>query len=478
MRLGEWSKLYKSEMITPVPKTFPPRSVDELRNISGLLTFNKVAEKLVAELMISEMKKCLDPSQYANQKGISLQHYLIKMIHQILSDTDNNSKGEVTAVLATLYDWKEAFPRQCPKLGVEAFMKCGVRPSLIPLIINYLQDRSMKVKWHGKVSTKRLLNGGGPQGATFGIWEYLAQSNNNSDCVDPDYRYKFVDDLTVLEKINLLIIGLASFNSKITVPSNIPAHNQFIPAEHLKSQSYLQDIQEWTENQKMILNLNKTKVMIFNSTDNYQFGAELSLNDNKLEVVQKTKLLGVVITNDLKWNENTNFIVKRANIRLELLRKVSSFGTSIEEMKNIYVLYIRSVLEQSCVVWHSRLTEENSHDLERVQKAAMKIILGNKYNEYENALEMINLEKLSERRRNLCLKFAQNCLKNEKTKDMFKLNAKSNPMNTRFHEEFEVKYANTGRLKISAIPYMQRLLNDDLVNNPEKYQTKKVRRPG
>ena len=140
----------------------------------------------------------------------------------------------------------------------------------------------------------------------------------------------------------------------------------------------------------MILNLNKTKVMIFNSTDNYQFGAELSLNDNKLEVVQKTKLLGVVITNDLKWNKNTDFIVKRANIRLELLRKVSSFGTSIEEMKNIYVLYIRSVLEQSCVVWHSRLTEENSHDLERVQKAALKIILGNKYTEYENALEVID----------------------------------------------------------------------------------------
>ena len=68
----------------------------------------------------------------------------------MLSNTDNNSKGEVNAVLATLYDWKEAFPRQCPKLVVEAFMKCGVRNSLIPLIINYLQDRSMKVKWHGE----------------------------------------------------------------------------------------------------------------------------------------------------------------------------------------------------------------------------------------------------------------------------------------------------------------------------------------
>ena len=68
----------------------------------------------------------------------------------------------------------------------------------------------MNVKWNGSTSTERKLNGGGPQGATFGLWEYLVQSNDNSDCVDPEYRFKFVDDLTVLEKVNLLVIGLAS----------------------------------------------------------------------------------------------------------------------------------------------------------------------------------------------------------------------------------------------------------------------------
>ena len=116
MQLGKWSKLYKSEMFTPVPKVFPTKSLEDLRNISGLLTFNKISEQLVAELMISDIMTDLDISQYANQKGVSLQHYLIKMINRILTDTDKSSKGEVNAVLATLVDWKEAFPRQCPKL--------------------------------------------------------------------------------------------------------------------------------------------------------------------------------------------------------------------------------------------------------------------------------------------------------------------------------------------------------------------------
>ena len=94
---------------------------------------------MISELMISDMKDQLDSAQYANQKGISLQHYLVNMIDRILCDTDNNSKGEITAVIATLFDWKEAFSRQCPKLGIEAFMSYGVRPALIPLLINYLE---------------------------------------------------------------------------------------------------------------------------------------------------------------------------------------------------------------------------------------------------------------------------------------------------------------------------------------------------
>ena len=91
----------------------------------------------------------------------------------------------------------------------------------------------MKVKWHGKTSSTRKLNGGGPQGATFGIWEYLAQSNHNADCVKEDYRFKFVDDLSVLEKISLVISGLSSFNCKQSVPSDIPTHNQYIHASNL-----------------------------------------------------------------------------------------------------------------------------------------------------------------------------------------------------------------------------------------------------
>ena len=61
---------------------------------------------------------------------------------------------------------------------------------------------------------------------------------------------------------------------------------------------------------------------------------------------------------------------------------------------------------------------------------------------------------------------------------MFKLNEKTHNMGTRNTEEYDVKHANTGRLQDSSMPYMQKLLNNDASKYPEKYETKRLRRPG
>ena len=60
------------------------------------------------------------------------------------------------------------------------------------------QDKTMTVKLNRKLSAERKLNEGGLQGANFGIWEYLAQSNSSPDCVNQNYRFNFLDDLTIL----------------------------------------------------------------------------------------------------------------------------------------------------------------------------------------------------------------------------------------------------------------------------------------
>ena len=71
----------------------------------------------------------------------------------------------------------------------------------------------------------------------------------------------------------------------------------------------------------MLINGKKTKTMIFNYTDKYQFTTRLQLNDKTVEVIKSTKLLGTIIQDDLKWDKNTANIVSKANSRMELLKR-------------------------------------------------------------------------------------------------------------------------------------------------------------
>ena len=80
------------------------------------------------------------------------------------------------------------------------------------------------------------------------------------------------------------------------------------------------------------------------------------MKEEPIEIIKNTKLLGTIISDDLSWNLNTEYLVKKANARMQLLRKVASFSPPLEDLKTIYKLYVRSILEQSAVVWHSSLT--------------------------------------------------------------------------------------------------------------------------
>ena len=209
----------------------------------------------------------------------------------------------------------------------------------------------------------------------------------------------------------------------------------------------------------MKLNSEKSKYMVINFTENHQFNTRLSIEKNNLKQIRETRLLGVVINDQLTWHSNTNFLVKKAYKRMIILHNLFEFRLPMEEMINIYILYIRSVLESSAVVWHSSITKSEEMQIERVQKTALKIILASEYENYTTALVITGLDTLSERRKILCKKFAKNCIKNEKLNHMFPLNQSN--VNTRFKERFHVQPAATERLAKSAIPYMQRLLNED-----------------
>ena len=113
------------------------------------------------------------------------------------------------------------------------------------------------------------------------------------------------------------------------------------------------------------------------------------------------------------------------------------------------------------------MTQKNGNDLERIQKAALKVILKGRYQNYSEALSTLRIKSLKDRRDELCLKFAKSCLKIEKFKKFFPLNKKDHIMSMRNSERFALEKCGSIRYRDSALPYMKRLLN--------KYQLEKNR---
>ena len=322
---------------------------------------------------------------------------------------------------------------------------------------NSCEGRSCRIKWRDLLSKQRLLPGSGAQGSILGNIEYISQTNNNADHIPEEDKWKWIDDLTVIEIVNLITVGLSSYNFRQHVASDIPVHGQFVSAQNLKTDKFISVLDQWSHDHLMKLNKSKTKIMIINFTKRYQFATRIKLHNENIQQVTQAKILGTVITDQLTWDANCLAIIKKCNMRLQLLRVVASFGADPQVMKVIYMQYIRVILEGSCQVWSGALTKRNRRDLERVQKISLKIILPSMT--YKQALTHLNLEPLEIRRKALTIRFAKNARNHPKLKHIFTLNPRKHTMQLRKHKTF-TQHANTRKYLNLPKVYMKKLLNE------------------
>ena len=179
-------------------------------------------------------------------------------------------------------------------------------------------------------------------------------------------HFKYIDDLTLTEAINL--------REKLTVNSN-PAHPlnyhertlHELPETNCKTQQKLDEIVKFASENEMVINSNKSKVMLFNKAIKYDFMPTVKLSENKtLEVVDEAKLLGVTFSSDLKWHSHVADISKRAYMKLWLIRRLKGLGASQEILLDLYNKQVRSILEYAAPLWSPGLTVQDKEELVRV----------------------------------------------------------------------------------------------------------------
>ena len=372
--------------------------------------------------------------------------------------------NDQTAVLACFIDFQKAFMRINHNILVEKLSQLGVPGWLLRIIISFLKDRTMIVKYLGCSSSKKALPGGSPQGTLLALLlfiilvndlGYQGQENNAGDIASSknklkianEIHLKFVDDFTIAEAINM--------KKDIDQTTNSSKHL----LDKTKSRVYEQLSQTVTyaETNEMKLNLRKTKLMLFNPCHSIELTPQFSILDNEIEVVSETRLLGLQISNNLKWNSNTHLMVSKATKRLWILRRLKVLGANQKALLDVYVKQVRCILEFGAPAWQGSITTAEKYDIERVQKIAVHIILGRKYNSYKDALQTLNLESLEDRRIRLCLKFALKAEVHPKFKHWFK--EQHRPYNTRCKTKYKEPHAMHSRYAKSPIAYLTKLLN-------------------
>ena len=122
-----------------------------------------------------------------------------------------------------------------------------------------------------------------------------------------------------------------------------------------------------------------------------------------MEAVSCYKVLGLVIQDNLKWNEHISLMVNKASKRLHILRVLKRGGIPSCELILIYYALVRSILEYCCIVWHDSLPVYLTDIIERVQKRTLKVILPGM--SYYEALTELHCPGVDERRGALCEKW-------------------------------------------------------------------------
>ena len=466
---GQYPALWKKEYVTPVPKVKEPETMKDVRKIACTSDFNKLFEGFLKDIMIEDVLPNLDPKQYGGRKKIGTDHMVVALMDRVLSLLDNyNTKS---AVIMAAADWMSAFERGDPTKTTLKLISLKLRPSIVPLIISYMSGRTMTLKYNQEESSLYQLCGGYPQGSKIGQDCYLGSSDDAAHHINQEDRFRYIDDLQILELIMLTGI-LSDYNIYMHVASDIPLDHKFLDGGYTNMQSHLDRLSQWSDSNLTKLNPAKCSYMIL-SRAKEDFVTRLSVGGTKIDQRAATKILGCWIDEDVgKWSTNTKELIKSAYSRISMLTKLKYTGLNTQDLVEIYSLFIRSRAEYMSVVWNSSLTVAEVKKIENIQKTSLKIILGETYTDYQSSLERTGLTELSARRQARCLSFSKKCTQTPLMKDMFPINPEH--MNgVRRSEKYHVNFAHTESYRQSTVPYCQRLLNQHELMEEERRRTRR-----
>uniref|UniRef100_A0A3B3B6W1 Reverse transcriptase domain-containing protein n=1 Tax=Oryzias melastigma TaxID=30732 RepID=A0A3B3B6W1_ORYME len=343
-RTGIFPKKMKVAKIIPIFKQNDEHVFTNYRPVSVLSQFSKIIEKWFIQKLdvFLEKNSLLFEYQYGFRSNRSTSTALIHLTEEILAAIDKKQ-----FVVSLFLDLQKAFDTVNHSILLSKLGNYGIRGIVYKWLDSYLNNRQQYVQINHSKSKYETVFSGIPQGSVIGPKLFILFINDIHEISKKLNFLLFADDTTVYRSGENLESVITSMEKELVV------------------------LQRWFDANKLVLNWEKTKCMIF-GTRNYGENRYIKIDGTVINNVSEVKFLGVILDNKLSWKLHIDYISKKISKNIGILYKVKRIldkdALHILYCSLIapYLLYCNEVWGKACKCYSNRLILQ--------QKKVMRII--------------------------------------------------------------------------------------------------------
>ena len=346
----------KVARVTPIFKDGDKTEKSNYRPISVLPVISRLFEKLVTNQLYQYVN---DNGHFSSgQSGFLRLHSTVTCLLKNTDDWYNGMDLERLVGLVFI-DLKKAFDTVDHSILCKKLNHYGVKQGELSWFESYLSNRKQFCRVNGVDSKIGGIEFGVPHGSCLGPLLFLIYINDLPQAVQDSTVSMYADDTSLCYQSH----DLTRLNEAIN--------------------SDLKKLDTWLQGNKLSLNLAKTHSMLISTKQKQNIlksqnkDLDRKIRENELEVVKKTKYLGVQIDCSLDWKEQIKVVFNKVSRAVGFLRHAKSFLRK-ETLQTLYTGIVEPHLRYCCSVWGcAGVTEINQ--LQKLQNRAARIKTNSSY---------------------------------------------------------------------------------------------------
>ena len=342
---GKFPNKLKLGRVIPLHKSGSSTILKNYRPITTLSIFSKIFEKLVHVRMTSFIKEndIIKPNQFGFQKNKSTSDAILEFLENVYESFEENNY-----YLALYLDFSKAFDTISHDILLKKLDYIGFRGPIQSWIRSFLSGRSQYVEVGGSVSCSLPITIGVPQGSTLGPLFFILYINDMINSLTNMDIIHFADDSTLHVKF--------AKNSNISTMVN----------------NELYSINNWLKVNKLCLNIDKTKYMIFSIKEKPP-DINLSIGNIQIGRTNVHKFLGVFIDDKITFSDHISKLCSKLSSGIGMLRRLKSCVPR-DVLKQLYYSFIYSHFTYAITSYQSAY-QNQIKKLDNLINRALKLTL-------------------------------------------------------------------------------------------------------